>query len=302
MPPAYETLDFQYNKMVSLNFLKYCLEHKAELEFDLSLFGEPEDQEEILRYVWNNLYVALSSHNPPPNKDYLEQRTKYNAFLSNIHQNMDAFTLKTQNGEYTLPINHFEKVVFYHNYGIDNLPPDAKAGLRGKDFIDAGAYIGDTALMLNQYQPRRIYAFEPSQTNFELMQKTLSLNKTANVVPVPYALGDCESTQNMFIWDNASFLCGNGTQQVNATSIDNFAAQNNLQVGLVKMDIEGAEYNAILGAEKTIKQQKPILLISLYHTGRDFFGIPKLLKAWVPTYRLRFLNLHKLAPILEKVA
>ncbi|MEM2032456.1 MAG: FkbM family methyltransferase, partial [Candidatus Woesearchaeota archaeon] len=64
--------------------------------------------------------------------------------------------------------------------------------------------------------------------------------------------------------------------------------------------IEGYEYNAILGAEKTIKKYKPVLSISLYHTPRDFFEIPKLLKQWVPEYKMRFLNLNPLSPILER--
>jgi len=298
---AYDMLDFQYNKMVALNFLSYCFENKAKLDFDLDLFGAEEEREEILRYIWNSIYVALSSHNPPPNEGFSEQRAKYNALLSNIQKIGDNYVLKTSGYEYILPINHFEKVVFYHNYGIDTLPAQAKAALAETDFIDAGAYIGDTAIMLNQYHPRRIYSFEPAPENFELMQKTLWLNKTENVTPVPLALGECEATLKLFTWDNASFLSDGGTQPVNVTSIDAFQAENNLEVGLVKMDIEGAEYNAVLGAKKTIETQKPVLIISLYHTGRDFFEIPKLLKQWVPSYQFRFLNLHRLAPILEKV-
>ena len=298
---AYDSLDFQYNKMVSLNFTEYCFKNRSKLELDLDLFKTEEDKEEVLHYIWNNLYVALSSHNPPPNEDYGENRAKYNAFLSKIQQTQDTFTLETKNNHYILPINHFEKVVFYHNYGVDVLPTEAKVKLIGKDFIDGGAYIGDTALILNQYQPNKIYAFEPTQTNFELMQKTLALNKIHNVVPVSLALGNNHSTSYMFTWGNASFLSVTGNQKVNVTTIDNFRAENNLQIGLIKMDIEGAEYSAIKGAEETIKHQKPVLLISLYHTGLDFFEIPKLLKNWVPTYQFRFLNLHKLAPILERV-
>lgn len=44
----------------------------------------------------------------------------------------------------------------------------------------------------------------------------------------------------------------------------------NRTVGLIKMDIEGAEYSAIKGALETIKRDKPVLLISLYHTAKDF--------------------------------
>jgi len=49
------------------------------------------------------------------------------------------------------------------------------------------------------------------------------------------------------------------------------------------------------------KQFKPKLLICLYHTGHDFFEIPKLIKKWVPSYRFRFINLNKIDPICERV-
>ena len=297
----YGMLDFSYNKMVCLNFLQYCLQNKAQLQLNLNLFEAEEDRVELLSYIYNNIYVALSSHNPPPRSDYQEQRNRYNAFLSGIRQDGANYTLTTSDRKYTLPINHFEKVVFYHNYGLDALPAAAKERLAGSDFIDAGAYIGDTALVLNQYKPRQIHAFEPCSANLELLKQTLQLNGVSNVQPVPQALSNTESTLRMFSWDNASFLSDEGSQQVQTTTIDAYAARNNLRVGLVKMDIEGAESSAIAGAERTIRVRRPVLVISLYHTGKDFFEIPTLLKQWVPSYRFRFLNLHRLAPVLERV-
>jgi FkbM family methyltransferase len=297
----YGMLDFAYNKMVCLNFLQYCLQNKAQLQLNLNLFEKEEDRVELLSYIYNNIYVALSSHNPPPRSDYQEQRDRYNSFLSGISQDGANYTLTTPDRSYILPINHFEKVVFYHNYGLDVLPAVAKARLAGSDFIDAGAYIGDTALILNPYKPRLIHAFEPCSVNLELLNRTLQLNGVSNVQPVPMALSNTISTQSMFSWDNASFLSEDGGQQVQTTTIDAYAARNSLKVGLVKMDIEGAESSAIAGAEQTIREQKPTMVISLYHTGKDFFEIPALLKDWVPSYRFRFLNLHRLAPILERV-
>lgn len=297
----YGKLDYSYNKMVCLNFLQYCFQNKTRLHLNLNMFKAEEDRLELLSYVYNNLYIALSSHNPPPRSDYQEQRAKYNAFLSGIKQDGQNYTLTTPSRQYTLPINHFEKVVFYHNYGLDALPFAANERLADTDFIDAGAYIGDSALVLNQYKPRRIYAFEPCSANLKLLEKTMALNGVTNVEPVPQALSNTESTGHMFTWDNASFLTEAGDQQVQTTTIDAYTARNNLRVGLVKMDIEGAESSAIKGAEHTITSQRPVLVISLYHTGRDFFEIPTLLKTWVPSYRFRFLNLHRLAPILERV-
>lgn len=62
----------------------------------------------------------------------------------------------------------------------------------GKDIIDAGAYIGDSALVFGRFfsKCRRIYAFEPDPDSYALMEKTIAMNRLANVIPVGVALGD----------------------------------------------------------------------------------------------------------------
>ena len=54
---------------------------------------------------------------------------------------------------------------------------------------------------------------------------------------------------------------------------------------VIKMDIEGAELNALYGARRIITETKPELLISVYHKISDLWRIPLLLKKWVPQYR-----------------
>jgi hypothetical protein len=53
----------------------------------------------------------------------------------------------------------------------------------------------------------------------------------------------------------------------------------------IKMDIEGAELAAIIGAQNHIKRSKPKLAISLYHNLSDLIEIPKLIKQLVPEYK-----------------
>ena len=57
------------------------------------------------------------------------------------------------------------------------------------------------------------------------------------------------------------------------------------RVTLMKMDIEGAEYDALKGAEYIIKTQKPRLAISIYHDKNHIVDIPALLLSFRSDYK-----------------
>jgi len=54
----------------------------------------------------------------------------------------------------------------------------------------------------------------------------------------------------------------------------------------IKMDIEGAEFDALRGARKVIERDKPILAICAYHTQNDIWRIPLLIREMLPGHRL----------------
>lgn len=73
--------------------------------------------------------------------------------------------------------------------------------------------------------------------------------------------------------------------------------EHGLNVGLIKVDTEGHEQPFLRGAEQTIRTQKPVLLISIYHNMPDFFHIKPMLESWNLGYSFR---VHK--PIDGSVA
>ena len=60
------------------------------------------------------------------------------------------------------------------------------------------------------------------------------------------------------------------------------------RVAFIKMDIEGSEYNALLGARETIVRNRPILAISIYHRKEDIWVLPSVILEMVPDYKLYF--------------
>ena len=180
----------------------------------------------------------------------------------------------------------------YDRHGLSTLKnPDAA---KGKAIIDAGAFIGDSVLVFQELNPSAVYAFEPVPKYFELLKRTLELNRIANAIPENIALGAGSGTATMRVdsykggssivkADSSAKQGGHITVPMRA--LDDYVAEHSLQVGLIKTDLEGAEPDFIAGAKRTICEQKPILLISIYHNPHDFFEIKPLLESWGLGYR-----------------
>lgn len=192
-----------------------------------------------------------------------------------------------------LPVDDFEPCVFLDRCGLGHLDrPDAFAA---KDIIDAGAFIGDSALILSPLTRRRVYAFEPMEDSFRKLQKTIEMNGLKNVCACKMGLGEMKGhakmAKSLIASTNTqvrnSSVPYTGTENVEITTLDDFVKENNLQVGLIKSDVEGAEQMLLHGAEKTIRSMKPALLFSIYHNEDDFFRIKPILEAMNPEYRFK---------------
>ena len=187
-------------------------------------------------------------------------------------------------GEYKLASPRFEACVFVDKCGLASV--DNPAYFADKDIIDAGAFIGDSALIFAGLTTRSVYAFEPTGENYRSMEKTIELNGLKNVVPCKYALGrekgQVVMTNSMASSTNAyldkSAMPYTGTETVDVITLDEYVKEHGLQVGLIKVDVEGAEQELLAGALETIKTQKPTLLFSIYHNASDFFSIKPILE------------------------
>ncbi|MBM7409121.1 FkbM family methyltransferase [Methanococcus maripaludis] len=299
-------------KKWSIDFLNYVLKN-PNAKLNLEMFEFEEDRYEIIKFVKNKLYLALGGKVEKKklyDKYDFEKINQYTQFIKNsvnIKSNGTTYIV-FENETYILPIPHVEMPLFYHKYGMGHIPKNILDNLKNKDIIDCGAFIGDSALLFSQ-KAKKIYAFEPDSKNYDLLLKTVELNKIKNNIhPIKKGVGD--KTEKIKIINSG--ICSHvskeinshaysGFEEIDVVRIDEFVKENNVNTGLIKMDIEGYELEAIWGARDTIRKFKPILIICLYHCGKDFFEIPPLLKKWVPEYEFRFLNLNAEHPIFERV-
>jgi len=129
--------------------------------------------------------------------------------------------------------------------------------------IDAGANVGDYSILANQIMPAcKIYAFEPVESTFQHLLSNIKDLK--NVVPIKKGLfkENCELAINLFasnehssIYDIEGLSIGSDSQQnIELVRGDDFIKDNQIDsIDFLKLDVEGAEYDALLGFENAIK-------------------------------------------------
>lgn len=126
------------------------------------------------------------------------------------------------------------------------------------------------------------------------MLNNIKKYKAKNIFPVNKGTGDINGVLKIKDLDCASYITdeGKNLEKIEIVTIDDFVFKNNLDIGLIKMDIEGYEMKAIRGAFETIKRDRPILLISIYHSGNDFFEIKPFLEKMNLGYNFKIVKLN----------
>ncbi len=155
-------------------------------------------------------------------------------------------------------------------------------------FIDGGCYDATDSLDFitwSKGQAKKIFAFEPDDNNYKNCQATLEKQKKIAFQIENAGLWSENTTMTFQNEGNVgSHLSSTGTIKVGMKSIDSVVVDE--KVTFIKLDIEGAELEALKGAKQTIIKNKPKLAICLYHKKEDILEIPKYVKGLVPEYKL----------------
>ncbi|MDD5596728.1 MAG: FkbM family methyltransferase [Victivallaceae bacterium] len=201
-------------------------------------------------------------------------------------------------GAYLLP------EAFMYHHGLRDMPETVKDYIRGKDFIDAGAFIGDSALVLHQYGPAKIFSFEISAVNADKYRQNMKGNNIPeeNFELIIAGLSNyCGKISFNDIATSGSNLCTDGSDMVEVTTIDEFVKKRNLRVGFIKADIEGSESSLVRGMQETMTKDRPVLSIAIYHNPKDFFEIKPFLESLNLDYKfaIKKFNPRILVPLWE---
>ena len=170
---------------------------------------------------------------------------------------------------------------------------------KGEVIIDAGAYVGKDSKIfawINGFK-NVVYALEPQEKPFMVLLNNIKRHNYDELI-IPLKLGVWSSNTKKRLrgkGSSASVICTpnygkDHCQEIDCIAIDDYF--KDINIGFIKMDVEGAELEALKGSKKIISNLKPKLAISVYHKARDLIDIPLYLKSIRPDYKLYIQQIH----------
>jgi FkbM family methyltransferase len=179
---------------------------------------------------------------------------------------------------------------FYNRNGVKIMPES------GDFVIDGGAFVGDTALVFSNSvgEEGKVFCFDPVEDNIKICKKNIEQFPIKNVTLYPYGLSNisCEAAPiSLGVYDPSFSDIKKGHEKNNIKiplkKLDDLTDSGEIQkVDFIKLDVEGAELQTLIGAEKTINKFKPKMAVSLYHNPNDIFEIVNFVSTKFPFYKL----------------
>ena len=159
-------------------------------------------------------------------------------------------------------------------------------------FIDGGCLNFWSSIDFLERCPnaKKIYAFEPNSNVLDRIEKFIKQSKFGNVELINAGLWSENTTLSFLVNDNApggGAIDPTGTIKIDVVTLDSIVTDDE-NISFIKMDVEGAEIEALKGMRKTILQCKPKLAISIYHKAFDYIDIPEYILTLVSDYRIYF--------------
>lgn len=256
------------------NEIKDSMEHFLS---DFGYWGKLDSKNGEYEEIRNK---AISFHEHPEDFEWLYNRLndyRSKKLLFGILYNWYDYDFNT--------LKELMDTTFCHYFDLDLIKCENEV------FVDIGAYIGDTTLdfihSFGENSYRKIYCYEMTPSTFEeLLENT---NSFSNIDCRNKAISEQKEILHMSAnttSSSANTLALEGNM-VEAVSLDEDISE---KITMIKMDIEGAEEKALMGAVKHIQRDHPKLLISVYHNHEDLWKVPKMIEEICPgyTFYLRF--------------
>lgn len=178
-------------------------------------------------------------------------------------------------------IHHLDEENTYFEDGIVEFVDD-------EVFIDGGSFnFGSSKFLLEKARDKvkKIYAFEPEEEKWDEIIAEIEKSGFTNAKLIKAGLWSKKDTLKFNAGNQGgSAISLDGNVSVDVEALDSMDIPE--KITFIKMDIEGAELEALKGARNIIKRDKPKLAVCVYHKPEDIIDIPLYVKSLVPEYQL----------------
>ena len=178
--------------------------------------------------------------------------------------------------------------------------------------LDVGANIGYYSLIFAQLigKSGKVYSFEPDPTNFEILKKNILVNKHENVILENKAVSNKEGNLKLYLSTENNGMhriypskwCKESID-INSIKIDNYFNKNQ-KIDFIKLDIEGAEYDALLGMESIIQNNENIVIfIEFVPTSLEEHGTnPEKVIDFFINHKFKIFKINNIAEKKEEIS
>ena len=230
-----------------------------------------------------NIYYCISIFRPLSIENFTENIDRYEDIYNGFSDDISKKTFKdvilcrlTQNLEILKDYNCKPDEQYFEDF------LDLK---EGEVFVDCGGFEGETTNAFIKKCPKYayVYIFEPTYT---MEDAKLLLAKHKNIEFIKKGVWNRAETLRFTVDADlpvASAITDDGDTTIEVVALDEAIT---LKATFIKMDVEGAELNALRGAEQIIKRDRPKLAICVYHRQDDFWQIFEYVKSIAPDYKV----------------
>jgi FkbM family methyltransferase len=147
------------------------------------------------------------------------------------------------------------------------------AALRNRDIVyDLGANVGFYSLLASQAvgSEGKVFSFEPALGNLEFLRRHLQLNQVKNCSVLDLAVSSCEGIAGFDQGPNRSMghltlQSSQNVRRVRTVTLDKLVTSGQIPPpDVIKCDIEGAEYDALIGASQILKTYAPMVFLATH--------------------------------------
>lgn len=284
--------DYDWYIKTTKSFIAYLEKDKEKLDI-LKKGLDTESQKEIDNFIDKLYYI---SKNEILERNKIFTQTEIDEQIESIKDinNKEHLYKKFKYFEY------YPSETFYGLNGLKWLPENVLKTIPNGVSLDIGACYGDSSIAFYyNLGAKNIFAFEPQANNFKKLGENLALMNEAGIVPIELGISDRNATLKISN-DSYTSVIGDEGESIKVVTVDGFVKEYDVKkVSMIKMDIEGEEMKALLGAQETIKRDGPVLSIAIYHKPEDFFEIKPWMEKNFPNYKLIVKKSNPFDPLVE---